>query len=97
VWKEFTRPTCASDFLNVVNKFSKHQISHTQKEILGFQPLYFILYLQNNDGQLDFEEFFKMSQQHEWFMKDYVINYCKYIVPRRDPVTAGDEIGKFFL
>lgn len=46
----------------------------------------------DNDGQLDFEEFYKLSQEHKWLIKDWCVKYCRYIVPRRDG-AIHDETG----
>lgn len=48
----------------------------------------------NNDGQLDFEEFFQLSQQHQWVVRDFAVRYCKYLVPSRDGAHA-DETGTY--
>jgi Ca2+-binding EF-hand superfamily protein len=40
---------------------------------------------ENNDGKLNFEEFFKLSQEQNW-IRDICIKYCELIVPRREPV-----------
>lgn len=47
----------------------------------------------NNDGQLDFEEFFKLSQNHNWVVRDWCVKYCRYVVPRRDG-AIHDETGE---
>lgn len=59
----------------------------------------------NNDRQLDFEEFYNLSLQHEWLFQSYIQRYCHLIVPRRgvhhtatdgsgDSVT-GDVVGMY--
>lgn len=35
----------------------------------------------NNDGRLDFEEFYSLSQEHGWLFKGFLVKYCKMIVP----------------
>jgi rhomboid-related protein 1/2/3 len=47
----------------------------------------------NNDGRLDFEEFYKMSQYHTWLFKDLCVKYCRYVVPLRSG-AIGDETGE---
>lgn len=47
----------------------------------------------NNDGKLDFEEFFKLSQKHNWVVRDLCVKYCRYVVPRRDGAVF-DETGE---
>jgi rhomboid-related protein 1/2/3 len=48
---------------------------------------------QDRDGQLDFEEFYKLSQEHNWIVKDWCVKYCKKLIPSRDGHHA-DETGK---
>jgi rhomboid-related protein 1/2/3 len=48
---------------------------------------------EDGDGQLDFEEFYKLSQEHQWLVKDWCIKYCRYVVPRRNGAIA-DETGE---
>lgn len=49
----------------------------------------------DGDGRLDFEEFYAMSQEHNWLFKGFVVKYCRLIVPspKREEV---DETGKMF-
>ena len=47
----------------------------------------------NNDGHLDFEEFFKLSQAHSWVVKEWAVKYCRMVVPRRDG-AINDETGE---
>lgn len=35
----------------------------------------------NEDGRLDFEEFYALSQEHTWLFKGLVVRYCKMLVP----------------
>lgn len=47
----------------------------------------------NNDERLDFEEFYALSQEHEWLFKGFLIKYCRMIVP--SPHREGqDETGE---
>jgi rhomboid-related protein 1/2/3 len=48
----------------------------------------------DNDGQLDFEEFYKLSQEHNWVVREWCVKYCRTFIPRRDGVVA-DETGEF--
>lgn len=54
---------------------------------------------EDGDGRLDFEEFFQLSQEHDWLLGHYVARYCHWIVP--DPhreqssgVASPDQIGE---
>ncbi|XP_050092933.1 protein rhomboid-like [Anopheles aquasalis] len=40
---------------------------------------------ENDDGHLDFEEFFKLSTNHPYLFRDFCTRYCRVIVPRRTP------------
>ena len=50
---------------------------------------------EDGDGFLDFEEFYKLSQEHHWLFKNICVRYCRYIVPRRDGGHIIDEPGEF--
>lgn len=54
-----------------------------------------ILKMHDDDfnGQLDFEEFYKMSLQQEWLFSRVLARYCKLIVPSPHR-PEQDEIGK---
>lgn len=47
----------------------------------------------DNDGQLDFEEFYKLSLEHKWLVREICVRYCRYLVPLRDGAIS-DETGK---
>lgn len=56
---------------------------------------------EDGDGRLDFEEFFRLSQEHDWLVGHYVARYCQWLVP--DPhrsaspsgqVASPDQIGE---
>lgn len=47
---------------------------------------------QNNDGHLDFEEFYQMSREHHYLFRDMCVRYCKLVVPSRNPGMV-DETG----
>ncbi|XP_055628143.1 rhomboid-related protein 2 isoform X1 [Toxorhynchites rutilus septentrionalis] len=49
----------------------------------------------NNDGHLDFEEFYQMSREHNYLFRDMCVRYCKLVVPNRNPAVA-DEPGSAF-
>jgi len=50
---------------------------------------------EDGDGRLDFEEFFRLSQNHSWLVRDICVKYCRYVVPRRNGSVA-DETGRVF-
>lgn len=50
---------------------------------------------QNNDGFLDFEEFYQMSREHNYLFRDMCVRYCKMIVPSRNPVVADEPDGEY--
>ncbi|XP_055612379.1 rhomboid-related protein 2-like [Uranotaenia lowii] len=45
----------------------------------------------NNDGQLDFEEFFQMSHEHQYLFKNLCVRYCRLVVPGRSPDEPDAE------
>lgn len=45
----------------------------------------------DHDGRLDFEEFYRMSTERDWLMRDYAAKYCRMVVPRRDMRHGEDE------
>lgn len=52
---------------------------------------------ENGDGRLDFEEFYRMSQQNQWLFKGMLIKYCKMIVPspHREEVDQTGTYTRF--
>ncbi|XP_050074974.1 protein rhomboid [Anopheles maculipalpis] len=46
----------------------------------------------NNDGRLDFNEFYKLSTEHPYFLCEMYIKYCKVVVPKRNVVEEGDVL-----
>lgn len=50
----------------------------------------------DNDGQLNFEEFYNLSLEHNWIVRDWCVKYCRMVVPRRDG-GAPDETGEIML
>lgn len=51
----------------------------------------------NNDGRLDFEEFYKLSLEHPYFLCEMYIKYCKAVVPKRNDAEEGDVLGMVIL
>lgn len=54
---------------------------------------------EDGDGRLDFEEFFRLSQEHDWVMGHYMARYCHWIVPdpHRELTSDGmspDQTGE---
>lgn len=49
----------------------------------------------DGNGQLDFEEFYRMSLRQEWLFSRLLVKYCKLIVPSPHR-PEQDEIGKTF-
>lgn len=47
---------------------------------------------EDGDGRLDFEEFFRLSQEHDWLMGHYVARYCQWLVP--DPHRSASPSGQ---
>lgn len=45
------------------------------------------------NGQLDFEEFYRMSVRQEWLFSRLLVKYCRLIVPSPHR-PEQDEIGK---
>ncbi|XP_055599116.1 protein rhomboid-like isoform X2 [Uranotaenia lowii] len=50
---------------------------------------------QNNDGHLDFEEFYQMSREHEYLFKNMCVRYCKLVVPSRNPAAVDEPDGEY--
>lgn len=50
---------------------------------------------QNNDGYLDFEEFYQMTREHHYLFKDMCVRYCRLVVPSRNPVAADEPDGEY--
>lgn len=46
----------------------------------------------DGDGQLDFEEFFELSQKYNWLVREWCVKYCRYVIPRRNGAVY-DETG----
>ncbi|XP_055612378.1 rhomboid-related protein 2-like [Uranotaenia lowii] len=45
----------------------------------------------NNDGQLDFEEFSRMAQKHQYLFKNLCVRYCRLVVPGRSRIEPDSE------
>ncbi|CRL03868.1 CLUMA_CG016995, isoform B [Clunio marinus] len=56
-----------------------------------------ILKLHDHDasGHLDFEEFYKLSREHHWLVRDMCVKYCRYVVPRRDGSVFDETDGAY--
>ncbi|XP_055529532.1 protein rhomboid isoform X2 [Wyeomyia smithii] len=50
---------------------------------------------QNNDGHLDFEEFYQMSREHHYLFRDMCVRYCRLVVPSRNPATDDETDGEY--
>lgn len=50
---------------------------------------------QNNDGRLDFEEFYQMSREHHYLFRDMCVRYCKLVIPSRNPIIADETDGEY--
>jgi rhomboid-related protein 1/2/3 len=46
----------------------------------------------DGDNRLDFEEFYELSKEHHWLIRDMCVKYCRYIVPPRS--GHADETGE---
>lgn len=46
----------------------------------------------DNDGKLSFDEFYKIAEQRDALIRQYAVQYCRMVVPRRDPGQALDVI-----
>ncbi|XP_058463956.1 rhomboid-related protein 2 isoform X3 [Malaya genurostris] len=49
----------------------------------------------NNDGHLDFEEFYQMSREHHYLFRDMCVWYCRMVVPNRNPAIADEPDGEY--
>ncbi|XP_029733981.1 rhomboid-related protein 2 isoform X2 [Aedes albopictus] len=49
----------------------------------------------NNDGHLDFEEFYQMSREHHYLFRDMCVRYCKLVIPSRNPATVDETDGEY--
>ncbi|XP_067637635.1 rhomboid-related protein 2 [Eurosta solidaginis] len=45
----------------------------------------------DNDGRLDFEEFYRMSQTHKWMIRNILTKYCRLVVPPPKAIE-GDQL-----
>lgn len=50
---------------------------------------------QNNDGHLDFEEFYQMSREHHYLFRDMCVRYCRLVVPSRNPAVTDEPDGEY--
>lgn len=76
----------------------KNLIRHHQCEDIPKEVARQILLKHDDDanGRLDFEEFYQLSQQHQWLLRGYLVRYCKMIVPSPHR-PEQDEVGKILL
>lgn len=49
----------------------------------------------DSDGYLSFEEFYKMSQAHQWLFRDFLVSYCRRIIPSPHRVE-GDQLDGLY-
>lgn len=75
----------------------KHHIRNQQCRQLPENLANHILRMHDDDGngQLDFEEFYRMSVRQDWLFNRLLVKYCKLIVPSPHR-PEQDEIGKHF-
>ncbi|XP_058975088.1 protein rhomboid [Musca domestica] len=45
----------------------------------------------DNNGYLDFEEFYAMSKRHKWMIRNLLASYCRMVVPPPKPLE-GDQL-----
>ncbi|KAH8304208.1 rhomboid-related protein 2 [Drosophila kikkawai] len=50
---------------------------------------------QDNDGHLDFEEFYSMSLHHKWMARNLLARYCRYVVPPPKPLEGDEPDGAY--
>ncbi|XP_062565789.1 rhomboid-related protein 2 isoform X2 [Armigeres subalbatus] len=50
---------------------------------------------QNNDGHLDFDEFYQLSREHHYLFRDMCVRYCKLVCPSRNPATVDETDGEY--
>ncbi|XP_037931123.1 protein rhomboid [Teleopsis dalmanni] len=49
----------------------------------------------DNNGQLDFEEFYRMSLQHKWIFRNVLARYCRLVVPPPKPLEGDEPDGAY--
>uniref|UniRef100_A0A182JVE6 Rhomboid-like protein n=1 Tax=Anopheles christyi TaxID=43041 RepID=A0A182JVE6_9DIPT len=84
--------TDSDGFLNVVEM--KHLINEKKCPELPKDLASHLLKISdtNNDGRLDFDEFYKLSTEHPLFLFEMCIKYCKAVVPKRNDDEEGDVL-----
>jgi len=50
---------------------------------------------QDNDGHLDFEEFYAMSLRHKWMVRNMLTRYCRFVVPPPKPLEGDEPDGAY--
>lgn len=82
-------------FLNV-NEM-KILIRHHQCDQIPKEVARQILAMHDEDenNRLDFEEFYRLTQRHDWIFRGLLVKYCKMIVPSPHR-PEQDEVGKKF-
>ncbi|EDW30651.1 GL26733 [Drosophila persimilis] len=49
----------------------------------------------DNNGHLDFEEFYTMSLHHKWMVRNILARYCRYVVPPPKPLEGDEPDGAY--
>ncbi|XP_022220038.1 protein rhomboid [Drosophila obscura] len=49
----------------------------------------------DNDGHLDFEEFYTMSLRHKWMVRNILARYCRFVVPPPKPLEGDEPDGAY--
>ncbi|XP_034664436.1 protein rhomboid [Drosophila subobscura] len=49
----------------------------------------------DNDGHLDFEEFYTMSLHHKWMVRNLLARYCRMVVPPPKPLEGDEPDGAY--
>lgn len=48
----------------------------------------------DGNGRLDFEEFYNLSKEHRWLVRDICVKYCRALVPPRAGGHMEDQTGE---
>lgn len=75
------------------NLIRQHQCEDIPKEVAR-QIL--LMHDDDSNGRLDFEEFYQLSQRHQWLWRGLIAKYCRVVVPSPHR-PEQDEIGKNFI
>lgn len=70
-------------------------IRHHQCEEIPKEVARQILQMHDDDenNRLDFEEFYRLTQRHDWIFRGLLVKYCKMLVPSPHR-PEQDEVGK---